>query len=58
LGIALDELAQVQDGDTLVLAWRDANLFSRASVESRAVAMGLDVLVIVAPANPAQEGTR
>jgi hypothetical protein len=42
----------------LVLAWRDANLFSRASVESRAVAMGLDVLVIVAPANPAQEGTR
>jgi len=49
LGIALDELAQAEDGDTLVLAWRDANAFSRASVESQALARGLDVVVVVAP---------
>lgn len=49
LGIAMDEVAQAQDGDTLVLAWRDANVFSKASVESRAAAMGLDVVVEVAP---------
>lgn len=49
LGIALDELAQAQDGDTLVLAWRDANVFSRTAVESQAIGKGLDVLVVVAP---------
>jgi hypothetical protein len=49
LGIAIDHLQQAADGDTLVLAWRDANAFSRASVESRALALGLDVVVVVAP---------
>lgn len=49
LGIALDELAQAVDGDTLVLAWPGANGFSKASVESRAVALGLDVVIKVAP---------
>jgi len=49
LGIALDELAQAQDGDTLRLTWQDANAFSRASVESQAIGMGLDVMVVVAP---------
>jgi len=50
LGIALDELAQATDGDTLVLAWPGANGFSKASVESRAIGLGLDVVIEVAPA--------
>ena len=50
LGIALDELAQASDGDTVVLAWPGANGFSRASVESRAIGLGLDVVVEVQPA--------
>ena len=49
LGIALDELREVVDGDTLELAWPGANGFSRASVESRAVSLGLDVVIVVAP---------
>lgn len=49
LGIARDTLAQAQDGDTIRLVWRDATAFSRAAVESNAVAMGLDVIVVVAP---------
>ena len=49
LGIALDELREVVDGDTLELAWPGANAFSKASVESRALALGLDVVVEVAP---------
>lgn len=49
LGIALDELAQANDGDTVVLAWPGANGFSRASVESRAIGLGVDVVVEVAP---------
>jgi hypothetical protein len=50
LGIALDELSQAVDGDTLVLAWPGANGFSKASVESRALGLGLDVVVMVQPA--------
>jgi hypothetical protein len=53
LGIALDTLAQAQDGDTIRLVWPGANGFSKASVESRLVALGLDVVVEVAP----QEGS-
>lgn len=50
LGIAIEELNRgVVDGDQLLLVWRDANSFSRASVESQALALGLDVLVVVAP---------
>ena len=48
-GIALDELAQAVDGDVLRLVWPGANGFSKASVESRALALGLDVIVEVAP---------
>lgn len=50
LGIAMDELDQAVDGDTLVLAWSGANGFSRSSVESRALALGLDVVIETAPA--------
>lgn len=49
LGIALDELAQAVDGDVIRLVWPGANGFSRVSVESRALALGLDVIVEVAP---------
>lgn len=49
LGIALDTLGQAQDGDTIRLVWPDVNGLSKASVESRAAAMGLDVVVEVAP---------
>jgi len=49
LGIALDELAQAVDGDVLRLVWPGANGFSKAGVESRALALGLDVIVEVAP---------
>jgi len=50
LEIALEQLQQADDGDTLLLVWRDAtNAFSRAIVESRALALGLDVVVVVAP---------
>lgn len=49
LGIALDELAQAQDGDVIRLVWPGANGFSKASVESRALGLGLDVVVEVAP---------
>lgn len=49
LGIALDELAQAVDGDVLRLVWPGANGFSKASIESRALALGLDVIVEVAP---------
>jgi hypothetical protein len=55
LGIALDHLAQAADGDTLLLTWSGANAFSRASVESRALSLGLDVIVVVAPAATRQE---
>lgn len=50
LGIALDELGQAEDGDTLMLAWQGANGFSRASVESRALALGLNVVIEIKPA--------
>ena len=49
LGIALDHLAQATDGDTIRLVWPGANGFSKATVESRALALGLDVIVEVAP---------
>lgn len=49
-GIALDFLPQAADGDTLVLAWPGANGFSRASVESRALGLGLDVVIEIQPA--------
>jgi hypothetical protein len=49
LGIAQETLAQAVDGDTVALVWPGANGFSKASVESRAVALGLDVVIEVAP---------
>ena len=49
LGIAIEELDRVVDGDQLLLTWPGANAFSKASVESRAVSLGLDVVVVVAP---------
>lgn len=49
LGIALDHVVQAQDGDTIRLVWPGANGFSKATVESRALALGLDVIVEVAP---------
>lgn len=42
-------LVAAEDGDTLRLVWPDANGFNRLAVESRAVALGLDVVVVVAP---------
>lgn len=42
-------LVAAQDGDTLRLVWPDANGFNKMAVESRAVALGLDVVVEVAP---------
>ena len=50
LGIAQETLAQASDGDTVVLAWPGANGFSRASVESRAIGLGVDVVIEVQPA--------
>ena len=35
LRIALDEMAQAVDGDTIRLVWPGANGFSKATVESR-----------------------
>lgn len=54
LGIALDHVKQAQDGDTIRLVWPGANGFSKASVESRAVALGLDVVIEVRPERAAE----
>lgn len=50
VGVAL---VAAQDGDTIRLVWPDANGFDRMCVESRAVGLGLDVVVEVAPESTA-----
>lgn len=42
-------LVAAQDGDTIRLVWPDVTGFNRLAVESRAVALGLDVVVVAAP---------
>lgn len=46
---ALEALTVAQDGDTIELAWPGATQFSKAAVESRAIGLGLDVVVMLAP---------
>lgn len=58
LGIALETVAQAVDGDTVALVWPGANGFSRAAVESRAIGLGLDVVIEVAPERAGEEGER
>lgn len=48
-GIALDTVAQADDGDTIQLAWPGANGFSKAAIESRALALGLNIIVEIPP---------
>lgn len=38
---------EVQDGDTIRLAWPSAGLYSKLAVESTAMGLGLDVVVVV-----------
>lgn len=47
-GAALEVLKQAEDGDTIELAWPGATQFSKAVVESRAIGLGLNVVVMLA----------
>lgn len=50
MAMATEDLAaQAQDGDTIVLAWPEANGFNKLALESRAIGLGLDVVIEVAP---------
>ena len=53
LAIAQEQLTQASDGDTIVLTWPGANRFHCAAVESRALALGLGLLVHVSLDEPA-----
>lgn len=52
LAIAQEQLAQANDGDTIVLTWPGANRYHCAAVESRALALGLDLIVHVSLDEP------
>lgn len=41
--------AEAHDGDTVRLVWPSAGMYSKAAVESTAMALGLDVVVVVGP---------
>ena len=42
---ALEILARAEDGDTIELAWPTANQYQKQIVESRAVSLGLNLIV-------------
>ncbi len=50
--IAQEQLNQATDGDTIVLTWPGANRFHCAAVESRAIGLGLDLIVHVSLDEP------
>lgn len=52
---ALEAASAAQDGDVIQLAWPGANGFNRSAVESRLVALGVDVVVELAPEEVSDE---
>lgn len=52
IDIALEQLDRAQDGDTIRLAWPEASIYSKLAVESRALALGLDIVVETGPPRP------
>lgn len=49
---ALEKLDRTQDGDTIRLVWPGASIHAKQAVESRALALGLDIIVEVGPPRP------
>lgn len=50
--IALSQLHRLEDGDTIHLDWPGVSIYSKLAVESRALALGLDIVVETGPPRP------